>query len=224
MNRTCRSFPLFLAAAVMAAPMGVFAAGSRTNEPTSARATAAAPAPPYIPRRPRKSGSPPAPSGAPVRVATKASPLDLNTASEPELRALPGVGLAYARKIVAARPFASVADLSRAGLPKGTVEKITPLVKVTGAGGASTPMGAGDRPMSPAPPKSAAPRTFGARPAVAGGERGAGTPPMRGMVWLDTDAKVYHAEGDAAYGRTKHGRWTTESEAVREGYRKAGKD
>ena len=42
---------------------------------------------------------------------TKKAPLDLNTASEEELKALPGIGEAFAKKIVENRPYARKDDL-----------------------------------------------------------------------------------------------------------------
>jgi competence protein ComEA len=101
----------------------------------------------------------------PVAVPTRDHPLDINTASQRELAVLPGVGVDGAKRIVEGRPYTTVADLARAGLPKQTLERIGPLVRVGGAGGLSTPMGAADTPMSPAPP----PKSPGA--------------PHPGMVW-----------------------------------------
>lgn len=152
-------------------------------------------APPIIPPRPARAAGHP----------TKARPLDLNTASARELETLPGVGPAEARRIVDARPFASASELSRADLPNATQEKIRPLVTVAGAG-ASTPMGAAGAPMRP--------------PLPAGGAESV-APPHRGMVWADPDARTYRPAGDPASGRTPHGRWMSESAAIREGYRKA---
>lgn len=43
--------------------------------------------------------------------------------------------------------------------------------------------------------------------------------PEKGMVWVNTDTKVYHVEGDRWYGATKHGKWMWEDQAVREGFR-----
>jgi len=72
---------------------------------------------------------------------TVSSPVDLNTASEKELDALPGVGPATAKKIIAGRPYASVADLSRAGVSKATIDKIAPIVAVGFAPPAPTARG-----------------------------------------------------------------------------------
>src|SRR5262249_25428437 len=59
-----------------------------------------------------------------------ATEVDLNTATADELEKLPGIGEAYSKKIIAARPYKPVADLSRAGLPAATMAKITPFVVV----------------------------------------------------------------------------------------------
>jgi DNA uptake protein ComE-like DNA-binding protein len=50
--------------------------------------------------------------------------VDLNSASEKELEALPGVGKATAAKIVANRPYSSVDELSKAGLSAKAIDKL----------------------------------------------------------------------------------------------------
>jgi DNA uptake protein ComE-like DNA-binding protein len=70
---------------------------------------------------------------SPVAVSAQAkmaAKVDINSASEKELEELPGVGSATAKKIVAGRPYTSVADLSKAGVPAKTIDTITPLVSV----------------------------------------------------------------------------------------------
>ena len=46
-------------------------------------------------------------------------------------------------------------------------------------------------------------------------------PPKKGMVWVNTDSKVYHKEGSQWYGNTEEGKWMTEDEAVKDGNRAA---
>lgn len=43
----------------------------------------------------------------------------------------------------------------------------------------------------------------------------------KGMVWANSKTKVYHKD-DAFYGKTKHGRFMTEADAQKAGYKLAG--
>src|SRR5262249_50728986 len=140
-----------------------------------------------------------------------ASPVNLNTASQADLEALPGVGPATAKKIIAGRPYASVADLAKAGVPKNTIAKITPMV--TG-GTASAPPAATATP--PAQAASGTTRTPSVPTATTGQQ-----PPVKGMVWVNLSTKVYHKEGDRYYGNTKNGKFMTEDDAIKAGYRAA---
>jgi competence protein ComEA len=57
--------------------------------------------------------------------ATKKEPLDINSASEADLKALPGIGDAYAKKIVDGRPYKGKDELVQKKIvPKGTYDKI----------------------------------------------------------------------------------------------------
>ena len=42
-----------------------------------------------------------------------------------------------------------------------------------------------------------------------------------GMVWVNTETKVFHREGDKWYGNTKHGKYMNEADALKAGYRES---
>jgi DNA uptake protein ComE-like DNA-binding protein len=168
-------------------------------------------------------------------VSAAAGPVDLNAATDKQLEDLPGVGKATAKKIIAGRPYSSVDDLSKAGVSKGTIDKIRPLVTVGAAAAAaakpaetsprksSVPAAPSSAPAAAAPASapasaaSSAPDT--SRSTAASASRPAQPPPARGMVWVNTATKVYHYEGDRWYGNTKEGKYMTEQEAIAAGYR-----
>jgi DNA uptake protein ComE-like DNA-binding protein len=62
---------------------------------------------------------------ADTKAAAKIEPLDINSASEAELKAIPGIGDTYAAKIIGGRPYANKAQLkSRNILPAPVYEKV----------------------------------------------------------------------------------------------------
>ena len=154
-----------------------------------------------------------------------ASPVDLNTASEKDLEALPGVGPATAKKIVAGRPYSSVADLSKAGVSASTIDKISSMVTVSGGSKASSSAAARKAPAgasSESAPSSPATQKIAPKASEsASGPTEARQPPQKGMVWVNTETKVFHYEGDRWYGKTKEGKFMTEQDAIRAGYRAA---
>ncbi len=125
--------------------------------------------------------------------------VELNTASENELAVLPTVGSSTAKKIIASRPYSSLAELSRAGVPARTIQRITPLVTINGADAQAT---------SSASKRASTPSTERAR-----------RTPGSGMVWVNLATRVYHREGDRWYGKTRNGKYMTEVDAIRAGYR-----
>jgi DNA uptake protein ComE-like DNA-binding protein len=66
----------------------------------------------------------------PIDTDTKPRAIDLNKATESTLEEVPGIGSAYAKKIVAGRPYKSVDDLVKAGIPPSTVDKLRTVVAV----------------------------------------------------------------------------------------------
>jgi DNA uptake protein ComE-like DNA-binding protein len=118
--------------------------------------------------------------------------VDLNTASLDQLQKLPGVGEATAKKIIGGRPYKSVMELEKVGIPKPTIDKLSPMVTV------------GDVAKETTPPETAAK-----------------VPPQKGMVWVNTESGIFFHEGDRWYGKTKEGKFMTEADAKKAGYREA---
>jgi Helix-hairpin-helix motif len=118
--------------------------------------------------------------------------LDLNTASLEQLQKLPGLNEATAKKIIAGRPFKSVDELQKVGLSKPTVDKLAPMVTV------------GDAAKEEGSPETVAK-----------------VPPQKGMVWVNTESGIFFREGDHWYGKTKEGKFMTEADAKKAGYREA---
>ena len=168
-----------------------------------------------------------APGAKTAGVPPMGGKIDLNSAGAADLDNLPGVGPATAKKIIAGRPFTSVADLSRAGVSASTIAKITPMVTVGGAASKAT----ATAPPIPAPTHAAPvppPQTL---PASGNAGVYSGTPAAtqaagggNGMVWVNTETKVYHKQGDRWYGRTKNGKYMVEADAQKAGFRDSKQD
>jgi len=116
--------------------------------------------------------------------------LDLNTAPLEQLQKLPGLNEATAKQIIAGRPFKSVDELQKVGLSKPTIDKLAPMVTV------------GDVAKEASPPETVAK-----------------VPPQKGMVWVNTESGIFFREGERWYGKTKEGKFMTEADAKKAGYR-----
>jgi competence protein ComEA len=90
----------------------------------------------------------------PVYAQTQKTLVDLNTASQKDLESLKGIGPATAKKIIDGRPYKSVEELKKAGIPEKTIASLKPLVTV---GTVTIPAKPATEPKSaatPAPAKS----------------------------------------------------------------------
>lgn len=189
---------------------------------------------------PTKSTGKAAASTKPAASSESTAPVDLNNASEKDLETLPGVGAATAKKIISGRPYSSTSDLSKAGVTAATIKKITPLVTVGNAAAASaspqptssaskhrsSSSAASDAPAPSNPPASSSAAPAASAPAASAPPAAKSVPqtqpsPGSGMVWVNLDSGVYHKEGTRYYGKTKNGKYMSEADAIKAGYRAA---
>ena len=93
--------------------------------PTSPASAAAAARTASQPAAPATAAKPAATSAAGTKAGAKTEPIDINTATSADLKAIPGIGDAYAAKIIAGRPYHSKDELARKKiLPAGLYAKV----------------------------------------------------------------------------------------------------
>ena len=139
--------------------------------------------------------------------AKKAEPVDINSASADELESVKGIGAAIAKKIIEGRPYTGKDELvSRKIISSSQYDKIKDQIVARPSSAATPP--AAKAPASGTEAKKPVPTA-------------AAKAPAKGMVWVNLDSKVFHREGDRWYGKTKNGKFMTEADALKEGYREA---
>jgi hypothetical protein len=131
-------------------------------------------------------------TASPAETAAASSPA-ASPAGSPKARRTRKKAEAAATPIPSASPKSSFADLFK---PRTSAAATSPApAKPAPAKGASTSTKA---PMGP--------------PAAGGGH---------GLVWVNSETHVYHKEGSRFYGRTKKGKYMTETEAMKAGNKAA---
>jgi hypothetical protein len=79
------------------------------------------------------------------------------------------------------------------------------------------------KPTPAASTASTASSTASNAPAQASATTKPQAPPANasGVVWINTDTGVYHKQGTRWYGKTKHGKYMLEADAIKAGYKPA---
>jgi len=131
------------------------------------------------------------------KAQTTASPA--KTAASPSPAAAPAASPKAKR---ARRKSEAAAATSPAASPSPAKFSLGDLFKPKTSAAASTAA------ASPAPAKSAGAEVANNPPVPGGGH---------GLVWVNTETRVYHREGSRFNGTTKKGKYMTEADAIKEG-------
>ena len=110
-------------------------------------------------------------------------------------------------------PQSSGADKPPATATPGAAPSSVPAVKqdVSKPASASSPSAS----SAPGSQASSAPAPSGAAKQQTSQAKSAG------MVWVNTESGVYHKQGTRWYGKTKHGKYMLEADAIKAGYKPA---
>jgi hypothetical protein len=95
------------------------------------------------------------------------------------------------------------------------------MVTVGAAAAPATPPRPAPAPAAAAPAAAAPAPPAMTRASSAPASATAQQPPVKGMVWVNLSTKVFHREGDRYYGNTKNGKFMSEADALKAGYREA---
>jgi hypothetical protein len=124
--------------------------------------------------------------------------------------------------------------VKQGGSPAPTTPAAAAPTPARDAKGRFLKQGASPAATAPAPPATTPARDAKGRFVKQGGSPTATTPAPysssptvkpnapavgNGQVWVNLDSKVYHRQGDRWFGKTKNGKYMSEDEAVRAGYR-----
>jgi hypothetical protein len=77
---------------------------------------------------------------------------------------------------------------------------------------------------SPSPATGVAPGAKGATTAGAVAKTTPAPGGGHGLVWVNTETRVYHKEGSRFYGKTKKGKYVSEADAIKEGDKPAKRE
>jgi hypothetical protein len=111
----------------------------------------------------------------------------------------------------AAMPLVRAADPTPSPTPEASVSPTKKHSKKSTTAANATPAPSPAASASPAKVAKTVP-TPEATQATGGGA---------GQVWVNTETHVYHKEGSKWYGKTKHGKYLSEQDAIKEGDRAA---
>lgn len=168
-----------------------------------------------------------------VKPVAKGEKIDVNHATEKEMEAeLEGVGEVTAKKIVEGRPYKTIEDLVKAGVSQKTADKIAPHITFGKAEKKADKTDKKEEPKATKTDKKEEPKATKTdkkeEPKVAKTDKKADkdeveakVAPKKGMVWVNTESKIFHVEGDRWYGKTKKGEFMTEEDAIKAGARKS---